>query len=68
MANWEMSCSCGDTMQMDGETKDAAVDKLMALAMTPEAITAHMTEKHAGEPTPTVEQARAGLLASARQI
>ena len=67
MANWEMACSCGDKMQMDGATKEEAVDKLLG-GMTPEAMMAHMKEKHAGEPMPTPEQARMGFLATARQI
>jgi hypothetical protein len=65
MANWQMTCSCGESMQMDGDTREAAVDKLMAVGMTPDAIKAHMTEKHAGQPIPTLDQVRQGLLASA---
>ena len=67
MASWEMACSCGDKMQMEGDTAEAAVDKLMTV-MTPEAITAHMADKHDGAPGPTPDQARAGFLATATAI
>jgi len=30
MANWETTCTCGDKMQVYGETKEEAVDKLFA--------------------------------------
>ena len=67
MANYEMACSCGDKMQMDGGTKEEAVDKLMAV-MTPEAVTAHMAEKHDGAPAPSPEDTRAGFLATATAL
>lgn len=65
MADWQMTCTCGDTMQMDGETGEEAVDKLMTTAMTPDAVGFHMAEKHPGEPIPTPEQTRGALIASA---
>lgn len=68
MGTFQMTCSCGDTMQMDGDTKEAAVDKLMAVGMTPAAIQAHMAEKHPGEPVPSAAQAREGLLATATAV
>jgi hypothetical protein len=68
MANWQMTCSCGDTMQMDGDSREAAVDKLMAVGMTPEAIEAHMAEKHPGQPVPSASQTRDGLLATATAV
>jgi hypothetical protein len=68
MGTFQMTCSCGDTMQMDGATKEAAVDKLMAVGMTPAAIQAHMAEKHPGEPVASTEQARQGLLATATAL
>jgi len=30
MASWEIRCTCGDKMQVHGETKEEAVDKLLA--------------------------------------
>lgn len=63
-----MTCSCGDTMRMEGATGNEAVDKLMSAVMTPDAITAHMAEKHAGQPVPTREQVREGLLATAVNV
>jgi hypothetical protein len=67
MANWEMTCTCGDKMQAEGDTAEAAVDNLLS-SMTPEAVGAHMAEKHAGQPMPSPEETRAGFLASATAI
>ena len=67
MAMWQMSCTCGDKMQMDGETKEQAADKLMEI-MNPPAVAAHMAEKHSGAPIPTQEQTRTGLLLTATPI
>jgi len=67
MATWEMSCSCGDTFQVPGDTKEQAVDAMME-QMTPEAMQQHMAEKHAGEPAPSREQAREGMLATAHTV
>lgn len=67
MATYEMSCSCGDTMQAEGDTKEAAVDNLMT-HMTPDAVQAHLAEKHAGQTPPSTEQTRAGMLASAHIV
>ena len=68
MATWEMTCSCGDTMRMDGTTKEEAADALLSQFMTPEAIQAHMAEKHAGQPVPNTQQTRQGLLATATAV
>lgn len=67
VATYEMSCSCGDKMQAEGDTKEAAVDNLMT-HMTPDAVQAHMTEKHAGQTPPSPEQVREGMLASAHVV
>mgnify|MGYP001418045658 CR=1 FL=1 len=67
MATYEMSCSCGDKMQAEGDTKEAAVDNLMT-HMTPDAVQAHVAEKHAGQAPASMEQTRAGLLASAHVV
>lgn len=65
MANWNMTCTCGETMQGEGDTAEAAVDMVMSTMMTPDGIAQHMADKHAGDPVPTSEQARGMLLASA---
>jgi hypothetical protein len=67
MANYEMTCTCGDKMQMEGDSAEDAVDKLMVV-MTPEAVTAHMNEKHPGDAAPSAEQTRAGFMATATAI
>lgn len=64
VANWEMTCSCGEKMQMDGEDKEEAVEKLLAV-MTPDMVSAHMADKHPGDPMPSPEQTREGFLATA---
>jgi hypothetical protein len=67
VATYEMSCSCGDKMQAEGDTKEAAVDQLMT-HMTPDAVQAHMAEKHAGQTPPSPEQVREGMLATAHIV
>jgi len=67
VAKYEMTCTCGDAYQAEGETKEAAVDAFMG-TMTPEMLKGHMAQRHAGQTPPTPEQARDGMLASARQI
>ena len=65
MANWNMTCTCGDTLQGEGDSAEAAVDSVMATIMTPDGIAQHMADKHPGDPVPTSEQSLDMLLASA---
>ena len=67
MANWEMTCTCGDKVQGEGETAEAAVDAVYA-SWTPEMAEAHVAEKHAGQPVPSAEETRAAFIASARML
>lgn len=64
MSAWKMTCTCGDAMESQGDTRDEAVDNLM-VHMTPDAVSAHMADKHPGEPVPSQEMVRAGLMMSA---
>lgn len=47
---YSMTCSCGDVMTVQGNTRDEAVKNLKSL-MNKEAVTEHMARKHAGEST-----------------
>ena len=67
VAQWEMNCTCGDAMQAEGESKEEAVGNLMQV-MTPDAVSAHMAEKHPGDPMPSADQTREGFMATARMI
>ena len=51
---YSMTCTCGHTMEVDGETRDEAVTKLQGI-MSEEALKAHYDEKHPGETPPTKE-------------
>jgi hypothetical protein len=62
-----MTCGCGEKLQSEGDTKEAAVDALMS-HMTPEAVQAHMAERHAGQAPPSTEQTREGMLATAHVV
>ena len=55
MSEYSMTCSCGDVMKTEAESREEAVTKLQEI-MTEEAIAAHMSEKHPGDDVPTVEQ------------
>ncbi|HEY4489959.1 MAG TPA: hypothetical protein VJC12_01735 [Candidatus Paceibacterota bacterium] len=46
---FKMTCSCGDTMNVEAENRDEAVGKFKAM-MDEGAIKTHMDEKHPGEP------------------
>ena len=60
MASFQMTCSCGDTMKVEAESREAAVAQLKAM-MTEEAIAAHMAEKHPGDPVMTVADCHAQI-------
>ena len=43
-----MTCTCGDVMGVEAETREEAVTKMKAM-MTQDAIDAHVAEKHPGQ-------------------
>lgn len=55
---YSMTCSCGDVMTVQGNTRDEAVKNLKSL-MNKEAVTEHMARKHAGGKAPTLGQVHA---------
>jgi hypothetical protein len=65
---YSMTCSCGEVMTVQGNTRDEAVKNLKSL-MNEESVTEHMGRKHAGEKVPTLGQVHAmieqGLKAAA---
>lgn len=60
MAMYQMTCSCGDPMSVEAGSREEAVEKLQG-TMTEEAIKAHMDEKHAGQPIPSVMEMHADI-------
>jgi hypothetical protein len=58
MTTYQMDCSCGDTMKIEGATRDEAVLKLKAM-MNDSMLSTHMKEKHPGEPMIPVAQVHA---------
>ena len=56
MADFSMTCSCGETMTVDAPNREAAIAMLKG-GMTQEALDGHMNEHHKGEQKPTLEQA-----------
>ena len=55
---YSMTCSCGDIMKMDGETREEAVME-MKKKMDGNAIAMHMKEKHPGDPVPMMSDVHA---------
>lgn len=55
MSQYTMTCSCGDTMTVEAENRDAAVAQLRGM-MDEAAIQAHMAQKHPGQPVMSVAQ------------
>jgi hypothetical protein len=53
MSQYSMTCSCGDTLSAEASSRDEAVKKIQGM-MTADAISAHMTQKHPGQPIPSV--------------
>ncbi len=49
---YSMTCSCGDVMSIEADSKDDAVAKVKAL-MTEDAVEAHMSLKHPGQSVPS---------------
>lgn len=60
MQKFSMTCTCGHVMDVDAENRDEAVMK-MKDTMTAEAVSAHMAEKHPGEPAFTQAQVHAQI-------
>lgn len=60
MTKFKMNCTCGDVMTIDAGSREEAVSKLQAM-MTPDAVAAHMKEKHSGEALMTVDEVHAGI-------
>ena len=55
MNKYSMTCTCGDTMTVDADSREQAVDKFKGM-MTEDAIAQHCADKHPGEPVPSKEQ------------
>ena len=60
MANFSMTCTCGDTMTIEAPSRDAAVGQLKTM-MDEAGIAHHFAEKHPGETPMPVEQVHAML-------
>ena len=59
MANFSMTCSCGDTVTVDAANRDGAVGQLKGM-MDEAGIAHHFAEKHSpSDPRPSVEQVHA---------
>ena len=62
MATYSMTCSCGEVMSADANSRDEAVKTLQGY-MNADSIAAHMKDHHkADEPIPSVEQVH-GMIA-----
>lgn len=57
---YTMTCTCGDTMSMDAESRSEAVMKFKDM-MTQEMLDSHWTEKHSSDtmPKPSLDEAHA---------
>ena len=62
MATYSMTCSCGEVMTAEANSRDEAVKTLQGY-MTADSIAQHMKDHHkADEPIPSVEQVH-GMIA-----
>jgi len=55
-----MTCSCGDTLKIESASREEAVSKLQSM-MNESMITAHMAEKHPGQPAMSVSEVHAAI-------
>ncbi len=55
MEKFRMTCTCGETFDVDAENRDEAVEKIQSM-LNEDAVRAHMEEKHPGQPVPSVGQ------------
>jgi hypothetical protein len=66
MPKYAMTCSCGDSLQVDAASRDEAVTKIQGL-MTLGYVETHMAQKHPGEPRPNLGQIH-GMVAQGVQV
>ena len=67
MNKYAMTCTCGQVMTTDADSKEEAVGKLQDM-MTDEAIASHIAEKHPGEPIPSKEQSDTMIEQNTKQV
>lgn len=60
MSKFQMTCSCKDTMVMDAENREGAIEQFKNI-MNESAIAAHMAEKHPGAPVMSVADCHAQI-------
>lgn len=57
---YKMTCTCGDVMTVEADSKEQADEKMKTL-MNEEAVAKHFAEKHAGQPVPSIDQVHANI-------
>lgn len=67
MNAYSMTCTCGQVMTVEADSREEAVEKLKAMT-TENTISQHMAEKHPGEPVPTKEQADAMIEQTTKEV
>lgn len=67
MNKYSMTCSCGQEMTVDANSREEAVEKSKGM-MTKEAIAQHCAEKHPGEPVPSKEQADSMIEQNTKEV
>ena len=67
MQTFQMTCSCGDTMKVESNTREQAVSQLKTM-MNEAMVAAHMKEKHPGEPVMTVSQVHSAIEQSLKPV
>lgn len=55
MTTFQMTCSCGDVMKVDADSREGAIAKMKEM-MNEAAIGVHMAEKHPGQPVISVAE------------
>ena len=58
MKNYLMTCTCGDVMNVEADSREDAVMKMKDM-MNAEMVEQHMAEKHPGDPVPSQQEIHA---------
>lgn len=67
MNTYSMMCTCGDEMKVEAESRGAAVAQMQQM-MNEDMIASHMSQRHPGEPVPSMTDAHAMVEANMKQV
>lgn len=67
MMKFNMTCPCGDVMEVEAATRDAAIEMFKGM-MDDAAVAKHFADKHAGQPVPSMDQVHMNISQSVQEV